>query len=76
MGVFMAHCRDMTYVDAGESATHMRLAVLLSNRSALSKTFSELLACDEEETRGVFGTVAIAAAPNAALNGVAGTGVP
>jgi len=45
----------------------------LSSRSARSKTLSVLEPC--EGILGVLGTVAWAAAPRAALSGVAGTGV-
>jgi hypothetical protein len=50
---------------------HTRRAVWLRSRSALSKTFIVL----DGAILGVLGTVACAAAPNAALSGVAGTGV-
>lgn len=52
---------------------HTRLLVWLSSRSARSKTLSVLEPC--EGILGVFGIVAWAAAPRAALSGVAGTGV-
>jgi hypothetical protein len=51
----------------------MRLLGWLINRSARSKKLTVLELCDLSP--GVFGTVACAAAPRAALNGVAGTGV-
>lgn len=51
----------------------MRRLGWLIKRSALSKKLTVLEDC--ERSPGVFGTVACAAAPKAALSGVAGTGV-
>jgi hypothetical protein len=52
----------------------MRRLGSLIRRSARSKKLAVL--DESDRSPGVFGTVACAAAPRAALNGVAGTGVP
>lgn len=57
-----------------KEARQMRRLVWLSKRSARSKTRS--VSDVWGGMRGVFGIVACAATPKAALRGVAGTGVP